>query len=215
MHLVYINPNATVTMTDAVVRAAREELPDATISGLTNLDGPPAIQGPEDGDAAIPGMLKLLDEAQNLGADVVIIACFDDTGLAQAQAAANCPVYGIGQAAYIMGAKARGGFSVVTSLAVSVPVISANIEAQGFQAQCGGVYPSNLPVLDIDTGTERVRAILAETILTAVQRDASGAVVLGCAGMSPLLKDLERRTGAILVDGVRASARIAITGPHL
>ncbi len=209
MHLVYINPNATQTMTDAVVKVARHHVPNAIVSGLTNTKGPAAIEGPEDGDAAIPGMLSLLEDAKALGADAIVIACFDDTGLAQAQAASPCPVYGIGQAAYIMGARAQGGFSVVTSVQVAVPVIAANIEAQGAQAACRGVHASGLAVLDIDEGTIQVRAALAAAIGVAFERDGSGAVVLGCAGMSPLLEDLEERCGIPLIDGVRASAQLA------
>lgn len=209
MHLVYINPNATQAMTDSVVRMAREECPSARITGLTNVDGPSAIEGPNDGDAAIPGMLKQLEIAQGMGADAVIIACFDDTGLAQAQAAARCPVFGIGQSAYMTGATVEGGFSVVTSLAVSIPVIESNIKAQGVSAACRGVHASGLAVLDIDSGTDPVRASLATSILEASQRDRSGAVVLGCAGMSPLLHDLELRTGVRLIDGVKASIQIA------
>jgi allantoin racemase len=209
MHLVYINPNATKAMTEGVVEVARSELPNAQITGLTNFNGPSAIQGPEDGDASIPGVLELLKTAQDLGADAIVIACFDDTGLAQAQEAADCPVYGIGQSAYIAGSQAMGGFSIVTSLQVSVPVIEANIKAQGFTAECRGVHASDLAVLEIDAGTEQTRAALAASILTVLQSDGCGAVILGCAGMSVLLHDLERRTGATLLDGVRASTRIA------
>ena len=209
MHLVYINPNATQAMTDNIVQVAQTHAPHDKITGLTNFGGPPAIQGPQDGEAAIPGMLALLKTAQELGADAVIIACFDDTGLAQAQAVATCPVYGIGHSAYRVGADNDCGFSVVTSLAVSVPVITQNIKAQGFMAQCHGVHASHLAVLDIDAGTEHVRATLAAAIVAAVDQDACGAVVLGCAGMSPLLHDLEQRTGVDLIDGVRASIRIA------
>ena len=47
--IVIINPNSTVSMTDAMVRTARETVPAAEIVGWTSHDGPPAIQGPEDG----------------------------------------------------------------------------------------------------------------------------------------------------------------------
>ena len=142
MRLVYINPNSTAAMTDSIVGVARAALPEAVVEGLTNTAGPPAIQGPEDGDAAVPGVLDLVRGAS--GADAIVIACFDDTGLAEARGAAACPVLGIGQAAYLMAAVMGRRFSVVTSLAVSVPVIRGNIEAAGFGAACLSVRASGL-----------------------------------------------------------------------
>lgn len=206
MRLVFINPNATAAMTEGVVAAAKRALPDADILGLTNTDGPPSIQGPEDGDAAVPGVLALISKTK---ADAIVIACFDDTGLAEAQAAADCPVIGIGQASYVMADLLGKRFSVVTSLAVSVPVIQGNIDATGHAARCVSVRASGLPVLTIDEGSEETRAHLAAEFLRARDEDSAEAVVLGCAGMAPLADDLARRTGMTLIDGVSAAAHLA------
>ena len=208
MTLVYINPNSTVAMTGHIVAAARAALPGVAITGLTNEAGPPAIEGPEDGAAAIPGVLALLPEARRLGASAVVIACFDDTGLAQAQAEAGCPVLGIGQAAYLMAAMLGLRFSVVTSLAVSVPVIEGNIAAQGFAGHCASVRASGLPVLTIDEGAPETIDRLAEEIC-ASRADGATCAVLGCAGMAPLKAALEAKTGMVLIDGVAASAHLA------
>ncbi|SLN55975.1 Asp/Glu/Hydantoin racemase [Aquimixticola soesokkakensis] len=208
MRLVYVNPNATQAMTDGIVAAARRAAPQAQISGRTNRAAPPAIQGPEDGESALPGLLGEVTAAANDGADAIVIACFDDTGLAQARAAVTCPVLGIGQAAYTMASLLGLRFCVVTSLPVSVPVIAQNIADSGFAGLCEGVRASGLPVLEIDAGSPRTRAHLARAISEAA-RDA-GAVILGCAGMSPLAEDLRARTGVTLIDGVAASARLAM-----
>jgi len=209
MHILYINPNSTEAITAHVADAARAALPAATITGFTNLDGPPAIQGPEDGRAAVPGLLNLLPKAKEIGAQAIVIACFDDTGLDQARAAAHCPVLGIGQAGYVMAGLLGLRFSVVTSLAVSVPVIEGNIATQGFAHNCASVRASGLPVLTIDEGSEATRARIADEIALARDHDKARAVVLGCAGMTPLRADLAARTGMILIDGVLASAQLA------
>ena len=206
MRLVYINPNATVSMTEGIVAAARAACPGAEIHGVTNIDGPPAIEGPADGERAVPGVLALVEAAR---ADAIVIACFDDTGLAEAQAAARCPVLGIGQSAYLMAVLLGRRFAVLTSVAAAVPVIEGNIAAMGFAGQCAGVRASGLAVLDIDAGTEPVRARLAAGILQA-QEGGAQAVVLGCAGMAPLRGDLAARTGVALIDGVAASAHLSL-----
>ncbi|WP_194098334.1 aspartate/glutamate racemase family protein [Marivivens aquimaris] len=203
MRIVYVNPNSTEAMTSGIVSVAQAELPNDEIIGVTNADGPPAIQGPEDGDAAVPGVLAAV--RANPDANAIVIGCFDDTGLAEAQAEASCPVLGIGQASYLMAALLGKRFAVVTSLDVSVPVIEANIARGGFADACSAVTASGLPVLTIDEGSEDTRAALADHI----SRAQGDVVVLGCAGMAPLRADLEERTGVTLIDGVAASAHLA------
>jgi len=72
-------------MTDAMVKTARKAAPNSNIVGWTSIDGPPAIQGEQDGDAAIPPLLKLVGKADSAGAKAIIIGCFDDTGLSEAR----------------------------------------------------------------------------------------------------------------------------------
>ncbi len=209
MRLIYINPNATEAMTDSIVAVAAAELPGAVVTGLTNTDGPPAIQGEEDGRAALPGLMKRISEAVEAGAEAIVIACFDDTGLAEAQAAASCPVLGIGQSSYLMAALLGTRFSVVTSTHASLPVIDSNIDAQGFRGNCASVRASGLQVLTIEAGSPETRETLTKEIRLAREEDGAEAVVLGCAGMAHLRGDLEARSGVRLIDGVAASAHLA------
>ncbi len=214
MHLVYINPNSTDAMTQSVVTVARAAASGAIISGLTNDDGPPAIQGFEDGLEAVPGLLSRLSDAAEGGADVIVIACFDDTGLAEARQVASCPVLGIGQASYLAAALLGRRFSVVTSTAASVPVIEGNIDAQGFGQNCVSVRASGLPVLMIEEGARETLDILTLEIGRAVA-DGAETVVLGCAGMAHLRAELAMRTGVALIDGVAASAVLAVAAVAL
>jgi allantoin racemase len=208
MRLLYINPNSTEAMTDQVTAVARAALPEAEVLGWTNHAGPPAIQGPEDGAAAVVGLMAMLPQAKAVAADVIIIACFDDTGLDDLRAAAHCPVIGIGQAAYVTAALAYGGFAVVTTLQVSVPVLEENIARYGLSPACTAVLASGLPVLTVEQGGEAVLSRLSDSITAAVEGGAK-AVALGCAGMAHLRSDLMARTSVPLVDGVAASAHLA------
>ena len=79
VRLLYLNPNSTEAMTQSMVAAAQAAAPWAEISGWTNVDGPPAIQGAADGAAAVPGLQAMLPEARDFGADALVIGCFDDT----------------------------------------------------------------------------------------------------------------------------------------
>ncbi|PTM78363.1 allantoin racemase [Cereibacter johrii] len=209
MRLLYINPNSSATMTEAVVEAARAAAPGHEILGWTNDEGPPAIQGPEDGAAAVAGILRLLPEARAAGAEAIVLACFDDTGLAEVRAAASCPVLGIGQAAFHLAALLGHRFSVVTTLPVSVPVIEENLRGYGLMGQCGRVRASGLAVLEVEAAAPPTLARLAAEIAVAEAEDGVTAAVLGCAGMAPLLRPLAARTGLRLIDGVAAAAHLA------
>jgi len=214
MRLVYVNPNSTDSMTQSVVAVARAAAPEATVTGVTNEDGPAAIQGAEDGLAALPGLFARIEQAAGTGADAIVIACFDDTGLAEAQRASLCPVLGIGQSAYLASVLMGRRFSVVTSTHASIPVIEENIDAQGFRQACVSVRASGLPVLTIEEGSPETLRVLSEEILRA-RDDGAETVVLGCAGMAHLRDGLAERTGVRLIDGVAASAILAVAAARL
>ena len=206
MRLLFINPNSTVSMTETVAEAARAVAPaDVEIVARTSTAGPPSIQGPEDGEAAVPGLLAEIAAAGLV--DAIVIACFDDTGLAEARALADCPVIGIGEAAFHAAMLIGARFSVVTTLAVSVPVIEANLAAYGLASACARVRASGVPVLGIENaeGAERVSAEIAR----AVAEDGVGAIVLGCAGMADLAAEMKRRHGLPVIDGVAAACGMA------
>lgn len=144
MRLLLINPNSTESMTGTIAEAARLAAPAGVeIVARTNRSGPPAIQGEADGAAAVPGLLAEIRAADR--PDAIVIACFDDTGLAEARALAPCPVLGIGQAAYLAAVLLGRRFSVVTTLAVSVPILEANLAAYGLGAACARVRASGIP----------------------------------------------------------------------
>lgn len=205
--IVLINPNSTDAMTKAMIETAKGV--GVTVEGWTSHDGPPAIQGPEDGEACIPPLLALVGKASDQGAHAIIIGCFDDTGLEQARSIAHCPVIGIGQAAYHMAALAGARFSVVTTLEVSVPVLEENIHRYGLGGQLARVRASGVPVLDLETDPDAASAKVRAEIELAAAEDRIDSVVLGCAGMSRIASGYDAGPPLRLIDGVRSAAQMA------
>lgn len=204
--IVLINPNSTASMTEEMRATAQAVAGAVPVAGWTSEDGPPSIQGPEDGALAVPPMLELVRRASDEGARAILIGCFDDTGLAEAQAIARCPVIGIGQAAYHLAVMTGGTFSVVTTMQVSVPVLEENIRAYGLEAHLGRVRASGVPVLEI----ERAEGRVIDEIVAAEREDGVSTVVLGCGGMVHLAERARPRTGVRLIDGVRAATGVAL-----
>ncbi|PTX53787.1 allantoin racemase [Litoreibacter ponti] len=207
--IVLINPNSTVSMTQAMLRTARETVPTAEFEGWTSHDGPPAIQGEEDGKLAEAPLLELVVKASDRGASAIIIGCFDDTALDAARDLAKCPVIGIGQAAYHLAAVAGKRFSVVTTLDISVPVLEANIRSYGLAGQVGRVRASGVPVLALEQDAHRATDQIVAEIGKAAREDGVQSVVLGCGGMVDIKHKSPQPFGIRLIDGVRAAAVFA------
>lgn len=212
MRILVINPNTTASMTEKIGRAAELVASEGTqIVARNPATGPASIQGVEDGEAALPGLFEEIDklEADPLGFDAIIIACFDDTGLYAARKRTRLPVVGIGEAAYHYAMLVAERFSVVTTLSVSIPVIQENIMRYGLSARCGKVRASNVPVLELERPGSTARETISDEIASALLHDNSDAIVLGCAGMADLAADLSARHHVPVVDGVAAAIKLA------
>ena len=205
--IVLINPNSTKAMTQAMVETASKV--GVKLIGWTSLEGPAAIQGPEDGAACIPPLLTLVRKASDAGAKTIIIGCFDDTGLDAARNIASCPVIGIGQAAYHMAVLSARRFSVVTTLAVSVPILEDNIHAYGFTSKLSRVRACGVPVLDLETDPAGTAPAVMGEIKRAVAEDKVDVVVLGCAGMVHITAYFFGEEHVRLIDGVTSAAQLA------
>lgn len=209
MAITIINPNSTESMTAAMLGAARAAAPGVAIHAITSLDGPPAIQGEADGRAALAPLLALVARASANGASAIVIGCFDDTGLDRARRIAACPVIGIGQAGYHLAAMAGARFSVVTTLAVSVPILRGNIEAYGLAGRLGQVRASGVPVLALETDPVAAAERVIEQMEAAEREDAVQSIVLGCAGMVDIPRLAKGRVTVRIIDGVASAVRIA------
>ncbi len=211
MRILVINPNTTSSMTRKIAEAARLVAPpDVEIVARNPNSGPEAIQGREDGEAALPGTLAEVEKGRDERFDATILACFDDTGLDEARAISGMPTLGIGQAAFHAAMLIGKKFSVVTTLSVSVPVICKNLDSYGLAGSCIRVRASEVPVLDLERSDSDARRRVAAEIELALHEDQPGAIVLGCAGMTDLTTDLARRFNIPVIDGVVAAVGFAV-----
>lgn len=208
MHLTIINPNTTASMTEAIGVAARAvAAPGTVIEAVNPEDGPVSIEGFYDEVHAIPGLLAEMRARPH--SDAFIIACFDDTGLDAARSLAEVPVIGIGEAAMHMATLLATRFSIVTTLAVSVPALEHNVHKYGFAHRCAGVRACEVPVLELENPASGARARISAEIARAMNEDRAEAIVLGCAGMAELAASLAAEHGLPVVDGVAAAVKLA------
>jgi allantoin racemase len=207
MRLLVINPNTTASMTATIGKAAeRVASPGTQIVAVNPEMGPPSIEGYFDEIFAMPGVIA---EMRKTTADAYVIACFDDTGLDGARCATEAPVIGIGEAAFHCASLVAGKFSVVTTLARSIPAIEHNLTKYGLATRCGKVRASEIPVLDLEKPGSNAHSKISHEIGRAIQEDHAEAIVLGCAGMADLANELSREHGVPVLDGVACAVKLA------
>ena len=210
MRLHVVNPNTTASMTAKIAAAARSvALPDTAIDARQPTMGPVSIEGFYDEAFAVTGMLGCIREADRDGADAHVIACFDDTGLDAARAAAKAPVIGIGEAGFHIASLIAARFAVVTTLGVSIVPIEHNLKKYGLVERCARVRAAEVPVLALEERNADALAKISAEITAAIRNDRAEAIVLGCAGMADLAAELAVVHGLPVVDGVAAAVTLA------
>ncbi|MCB1740647.1 MAG: aspartate/glutamate racemase family protein, partial [Gammaproteobacteria bacterium] len=140
--------------------------------------------------------------------DGVIVGCFDDTGVDAARSMIDAPVIGICQAAMQTAAVIANSFSVVTTLARSVPALEHLADRYGYSRQCRGVWASEVPVLALeDPASDALQKVRAQ-IEATLAHDRCEAIVLGCGGMSDLAMRLTADYGVPVIEGVTCAVKI-------
>lgn len=208
MRLLVVNPNTTVSMTEKVGRAARAVArPGTEIIATNPAKGPTSIQGYLDVATCVPGLLAEIGRHENI--DAIVVACFDDTGVDAARCLVDVPVIGIGEAAYHAASMIAAKFSVITTLARSVPGLEANLHRYGLARKCVRVRATNIPVLKLEDGDMATINLIRDEIRAAISQDSAEAIVLGCAGMADLMDQLSREFNLPVVDGVACAVTMA------
>ena len=66
-----------------------------------------------------------------------------------------------------------------------------------------------MPVLALEEPGSQSRRTIQDEIERALAEDGAEAIVLGCAGMTDLARDLERAVGVPVLDGVACAVALA------
>jgi allantoin racemase len=209
MKLLIVHPNTTISMTEKIGTAARSVAAAGTdITAVSPDKGPVSIEGYYDEAYCVPGVIERVMKGAAEGYDGFILACFDDPGLNASRTSVAQPVVGICEAAMHAATMIASSFSVVSTLARSIPVIEELGFRYGMERRLKRVWAADIPVLALEEegsgAAEKVRA----AVIRAVEEDQSEAVILGCAGMADLTAWLTKETGVPVLDGVACAVKM-------
>lgn len=211
MKIQLINPNTSSVMTEKMAVAARQIASANTeVLAVHSVTGPMSIETANDEALALPGMLAQIRSGEALGVDAHVIACFGDPGLRAAREIASVPVIGIAEAAMQMACLVAASFSVVTTLARTVPSTQRLLIDYGMSHRCRKVRATGIAVLELEAQSgDLLRQKISDECRQALRDDGAGAIVLGCAGMTDLCAALTRELGVPVIDGVTAAIKLA------
>ena len=204
LRVLLVNPNTSKEMTKVVDKTAQNLLSeDIQIKSVNPEMGPPSIEGFYDEVFSVPGLLQEVGRHRDW--DGFIIACFDDSGLEAARSLVSGPVVGIGEAAFHTACLIGNKFSVITTLARSIPVIENNLLKYGLNRRCSSIRACDVPVLDLEKNIVEVRNKITKEVLKARDDDGADVIVLGCAGMTDFSRALMVEHEIPVVDGIAAA----------
>lgn len=209
MKVKIINPNTTAGMTAKIGAAARAVArPGTEILAVNPSMGPVSIESHYDEALAVPGLLQEIAAGERAGVDGYVIACFGDPGLLAARELARAPVVGIAEAAMHVASLIGSSFSVVTTLDRTRGQAWHLAERYGMKRFCANVRACELPVLELEVPGSNARQRVLDECRRALAEDGCDVIVLGCAGMADLCRELSQALGVPVVDGVAAAVQL-------
>lgn len=206
LRLLMINPNTSEPITARLKALAEDEAgPDVSVSAITARFGAPYISDRAGAVVAAHAVLDAADAAREAygEADAIVIGCFGDPGLKALQETSGLPVTGFAEAGLLEAASEPGPFMVATNGEDWCTMLAELAAAMGLSDRI-------VSFLSIGDAGARDAALCGELITKEAERTGATRVVLGGAGLIPILAEVAERLALPLVDPHRAAIRKAI-----
>ena len=205
--ILVLNANTTASVTDLVVRHARDVLDARVELPATARFGARYISTEAASAIAAHAALDCLAE-QGTGFDAVLLACFGDPGLFALREVSAAPVVGLAEASMLEAAR-HGRFSIVTGGALWKVMLGRLAHALGHTDAIASIRPITLTGDRIAADPEGALRFLAAEVRAAVAEDGARSVILGGAALAGLAVRIATEVSVPVIDSVHAGARVA------
>jgi allantoin racemase len=205
-----LNPNTSQGMTDEIRGTATRvfQVPWAC-EVLMAPAGPESLESWTDYHLASVCVLPLVEEYQ-AKVDGIVLACFGDPGLYLLKEYCDVPVIGIAEAsmslAILLGAK----FGILAGMRRAVELMDSMVRTYGLEARYAGTESLEMRVLDFEKKPEKTLDRLEKTSLKLRERGAE-VLLLGCAGLTGFVDDLQKKVDMPVIDPVEAGCQVLKT----
>ena len=199
MKILCINPNSSQEVTVGIENICKKyALPTTEIEVKCIKEAPLGIESYHDAAVSEKYLLDKFKEWKN-EYDGFIIACHSDVGVDLLRELTDKPVIGIGEASIIFALPLGHKFSILSLKRKKIPQKEDLVKKYGLENRCASIRVTGLGVVDNDR--EKREKLIQEGI-KAVKEDGAEVLILGCAGMAGLDKEIEKIINVPVIDGV-------------
>lgn len=199
--ILVINPNTSEAMT-ADVRATVDRIkrPDVDAQTVHPAYGPESLESAYDTAIATNAMIDLLT-GKEAEYDGVLIACFGDPGHDALKEMLDGAVMGIAEASIATALMLGNKYSILAAGERAVPLMENMVTGYGLKERLASVECLGMSVTAVEEQKEEATEKLTQAAERAARKGAD-VMILGCAGMTTLKSEVEKRTGMLILDPV-------------
>jgi allantoin racemase len=212
MRILMLNPNTSESMTAEIAAAARAAAaPGTEIVAAKPRFGAAAIDSASESYLSAVGVMDVVATmvaAGDFDFDAVILAGFGEHGKDALQEMLSVPVLDIAECAAHVAHLIGRRFSVLTTLARSIPAIQDRLMLAGLTAHCASVRACGLGTAEVDADPAGAVQAIVDEAARAIAEDGADVICLGCAGMAGVTEAISTKLGVPAVDGVGAAVAL-------
>jgi len=205
LKILCINPNSSQEVTEGIEKICRKyALSDTEIEVKCIKKAPSGIESYHDAAISEKHLLERFEEWKEQY-DGFIIACHSDIGVDLLRELTDKPVIGIGEASMLFALPLGHKFSILSLKRKKIPQKEDLIKKYGFENRCASIRATGLGV--VANYKEKKEKLIQEGE-RAVKEEGAEVLILGCAGMAGLDKEIEKIVGVPTIDGVISALMI-------
>ncbi|MFC7672268.1 aspartate/glutamate racemase family protein [Mycolicibacterium sp. GCM10028919] len=213
MRILVLNPNTSPSMTEGIAVAARAAAAsDTEIVAMAAPFGASAIDSAAESylsAVAVMDLVASLLEAGEFRYDAVVLAGFGEHGRDALAEMLAVPVFDIAECAAHVAHLIGRRFSVITTLARSIPPIEDRLLLAGLNSHCASIRACGLGTAEVDADPAGAVAAIVDEAARAIADDGADVICLGCAGMAGVTSAITATLGVPAIDGVAAAVALA------
>jgi len=200
LKILCINPNSSPEVTEGIKKICKEyALPSTEVEVKCIEEAPSGIESYHDAAISEKYLLERFEDWKN-EYDGFIIACHSDIGVDLLRELTKKPVIiGIGEASIIFALPLGHKFSILSLKRKKIPQKEDLVKKYGLENRCASIRVTGLGV--VANYKEKKEKLIQEGE-KAVKEDRTEVIILGCAGMAGIDKEIEKEIGVPVIDGV-------------
>ena len=199
MKILCINPNSSPEVTEGIEKICKKyALPGTEVEIISIKEAPSGIESYHDAAISEKYLLERFEEWEGKY-DGFIIACHSDIGVDLLRELTAKPVIGIGEASMLLALPLGHKFSILSLKRKKIPQKEDLVKKYGLENRCASIRATGLEVVAND---KEKREKLIQEGEKAVKEDRAEVLILGCAGMAGMDKEIEKAIGVPVIDGV-------------